>query len=102
MLKTSELRVIEGQELQLVCAGDVMGWLGGLPLSLMEDVRMGRPAAGAKTAHGSGAVGRGGLCWRYGSVRRGRGLRWRLGMLRCGRGLRGELGRALGDELGCA
>ena len=56
-MKTSELRVIEGQELQLVCAGDVMGWLGGLPLSLMEDVRMGRPAAGAQTARGGGAVG---------------------------------------------
>jgi hypothetical protein len=59
MLKTSELRVIEGQELQLACVGDVMGWLGGLPLSMIEDVRMGRPTTSAKSAQAAGHVGAG-------------------------------------------
>jgi hypothetical protein len=57
MLNTSELLLIESQELQLVCAGDVMGWLGGLPLSMIEDVRMGRPTASAKSAQAGGNVG---------------------------------------------
>jgi hypothetical protein len=57
MLKTSALNLAEGQGMQLVCAGDVMGWLGGLPLSMMEDVLMGRPTVGAKTAQAGGHVG---------------------------------------------
>ena len=57
MSNTQGLNVAEGREMQLVCAGDVMGWLGGLPLSLIEDVRMGRPTANAKTAQAAGNVG---------------------------------------------
>ena len=47
----------EGHAMPLVFAGDVMGWLGGLPLSLIEDVRMGRPTANKRTAQASGNVG---------------------------------------------
>jgi hypothetical protein len=43
--------------MRLVCAGDGMGWLGGLPLSMLEDVRMGRPTVGAPAAQAAGNVG---------------------------------------------
>lgn len=51
------LNVAEGQGMQLVHADDVMGWLGGLPLSLIEDVRMGRPTTLADAAQSFGNVG---------------------------------------------
>lgn len=51
------LNVAKGQGMQLVRADDVMGWLGGLPLSLIEDVRMGRSTTIAKAAQSSGIVG---------------------------------------------
>lgn len=57
MLKSSEMYLSEAQGLQLLSAGDVMGWLGGLPLSMTEDVRVGRPAGGARMAAGAGSVG---------------------------------------------
>jgi len=57
MSNTQGLNVAAGQGMQLVCAGDVMGWLGGLPLSLIEDVRMGRPTASATMAQAAGNVG---------------------------------------------
>ena len=57
MLNTQELNIAEGHGTRLVCAGDVMGWLGGLPLALIEDVRMGRPATSVKMAQAAGNVG---------------------------------------------
>lgn len=45
------------QGLQLVSAGDVMGWLGGLPLSLIEDVRMGRATPAVTGAQAAGSIG---------------------------------------------
>jgi hypothetical protein len=57
MLNTQGLNIAEGQGMRLVSAGDVMGWLGGLPLALIEDVRMGRTTTGAKTAQAFGSVG---------------------------------------------
>ena len=57
MLNTQGLNIAETQGMQLVSAGDVMGWLGGLPLDLIEDVRMGRPWTRAKAAQASGNVG---------------------------------------------
>jgi hypothetical protein len=44
-LNTSALNVVEGLGTQLMCAGDVMGLLGGLPLASIDGVRMGRPVA---------------------------------------------------------
>jgi hypothetical protein len=57
MLNTQGLNIAEGQGMQLLSAGDVMGWLGGLPLVLIEDVRMGRPSTSAKVAQAFGSVG---------------------------------------------
>jgi hypothetical protein len=57
MLNTSALNVVEGLGTQLMCAGDVMGLLGGLPLTSIDGVRMGRPVAAAGRAQASGNVG---------------------------------------------
>lgn len=56
-MNTSARSVVEGQGMRLVCAGDGMGWLGGLPLSMLDDVRMGRPTVGAPAAQAAGNVG---------------------------------------------
>ena len=86
MSNTQGLNVADGHGMQLVCA--VTGWLGGLPLSMMEDVQVGRPfvytskaqaagnvgamdcasgsgecGIGADCAGGSGCCGMGGDCW---------------------------------------
>ena len=57
MSNTHELNIAEGQGMQLVAVGDVMGWLGGLPLSLIEDVRMGKATEGRKSAQAFGHAG---------------------------------------------
>ena len=43
--------------MQLISAGDVMGWLGGLPLSMLDGVRMGRATADIAKAEGAGNAG---------------------------------------------
>ena len=55
MSNTQGLHVAEGQGIQLVCA--VTGWLGGLPLSMMEDVQVARPFASGTLSQGAGTVG---------------------------------------------
>jgi hypothetical protein len=69
MSNTHGLNAADSLGMQLICAGDVMGWLGGLPLSLIDDVRMGRPTAQAPgnlgavdCASGSGECGIGASC----------------------------------------
>jgi hypothetical protein len=57
MLNTQGSNIAKGQGMQLVSAGDVMGWLGGLPLALIEEARMGRTATSARTAQAFGSVG---------------------------------------------
>jgi hypothetical protein len=57
MLNAQGLNVAEVQGTQLLSAGDVMGWRGGLPLALIEDVRMGRTTTRAKAAQAFGSVG---------------------------------------------
>ena len=55
MSNTQVFTVAEGQGLQLACA--VTGWLGGLPLSMMEDVQLGKTITNARVAQASGNVG---------------------------------------------
>ncbi len=57
MLNASMLNSVEGLGTPLVCAGDLIGLLGGLPLASIEGVRMGRPVAAARRAYASGNVG---------------------------------------------
>lgn len=57
MSKIQGLVLTGGRGIQLACAGDVMGWLGGLPLSLIDDVRSGRTATQLKMAQAGGSVG---------------------------------------------
>ncbi len=57
MSNTQGLTVADSRTMHLVGAGDVMGRLAALPLSLMEDVRMGWPTASLRTAGAGGTVG---------------------------------------------
>ncbi len=93
MLKSSEMHVIEGQGLQLVCAGDVMGWLGGLAAVDDGGCADGRPAVGARTAQGAGQVGAVECAGGYGSVRWGRGTCGGGPGVRRGRGFAASSGR---------
>lgn len=53
----SNTQGLDHQALQVKTVGDIMGWLGGLPLALIEDVRMGRPKVPANAAQADGNVG---------------------------------------------